>query len=1081
MSKRAREDGPSGGRKKAKGHRSIITNIRMKNFLSFADHELRPGPKLNLILGVNGAGKSTVNNAICIGLGFDSKLLDRFDGVGEFVKRGQKTGFVEIRLSQPGGNDVVIKAVLEKEQKNAKFTIDGKATKRKEVLSFVRSLGINLDNLCHFLPQEKVVQFAALAGKPAEMLREVELAVGPPQMIEDHKQLIDLTQNSSKKLEDFENLKNKLEDLKKQAEDYEQELRRFERIQELEKQIQLAEWKQLLVRMTAAKGRYEARREEWDTCKQETDVLEGKFNEIRDQVDEAKRELDEAKQAKSGDESSLYRVQKELEEMREDLMEREKDSLQAIRKIERLQAEKDNLDEDIRQSEDLVARYEAERDTFVVPPDIEQQIVAAQQTLTQAHRRLGNLQEAEQRAQSQYNHAQRELAEIERQIQQFRSVKDRKIQSLKNSNPELFRAYSYVADHQNMFEAHVYGPIMLEIDVDDPLNAAYVESCVGARMLDGFITQNEHDYKLLHDMMNPKNNRDSPIKKITVFKMGDGRVREPNTSEETWGHLRRNGIQYHLFSKVKAETAVMAVLTQQGGLDRAFAGETQAYDRWQKVLEDQSLIFKQQNGKKAHVLGGGCFTEKGKFSATFSMYGNQTMLPKVEPFKRAQKLVVGDSKQEEKLQARKNELERSLRAAEAELATAKENVAEINPEIAQKRMRLKELKEARDKRKNMETRINQTKRIIADKKKQDPMRARPKYERDRDTANNSLLELAAEMKEKGQKLARLKINVQAHLLREQPLQDKYADLERHRRREGGILTDKKKELNDLAKDVEKLKKEYEQARKKKKDEMPVLNDADREGIQALPNSEEDLQRTVDEFQDELAGMGEQSDRRQDYEDTKAEIVDIQRKIEDDEEEIKDFTNKIKRLKDRWLDGDEEGELYPAPAKGLRNVIALINDEFSNTFAQMGNVGEVKLREAKTESGEDDFANYAIEILVKFRKTQDLQKLDGHVQSGGETSLSTMLFLVSLQQITEAPFRVVDEINQGMDQHYEKAVFDRIVKVSCLPKDTSQTFLITPKLAHGLLDDIVDQLGDDADGMTVHFAVKGVEVAQGGIW
>lgn len=41
---------------------------------------------------------------------------------------------------------------------------------------------------------------------------------------------------------------------------------------------------------------------------------------------------------------------------------------------------------------------------------------------------------------------------------------------------QLFRAYSYVADHQNMFEAHVYGPIMLEIDVDDPLNAVYVST-----------------------------------------------------------------------------------------------------------------------------------------------------------------------------------------------------------------------------------------------------------------------------------------------------------------------------------------------------------------------------------------------------------------------------------------------------------------------------------------------------------------------------------------------------------------------------------------------------------------------------
>lgn len=44
------------------------------------------------------------------------------------------------------------------------------------------------------------------------------------------------------------------------------------------------------------------------------------------------------------------------------------------------------------------------------------------------------------------------------------------------------------------------------------------------------------------------------------------------------------------------------------------------------------------------------------------------------------------------------------------------------------------------------------------------------------------------------------------------------------------------------------------------------------------------------------------------------------------------------------------------------------------------------------------------------------------QSGGEKSVSTIMFLLSLQNITETPLRVVDEINQGMDQTNERKVF-----------------------------------------------------------
>ena len=53
----------------------------------------------------------------------------------------------------------------------------------------------------------------------------------------------------------------------------------------------------------------------------------------------------------------------------------------------------------------------------------------------------------------------------------------------------------------------------------------------------------------------------------------------------------------------------------------------------------------------------------------------------------------------------------------------------------------------------------------------------------------------------------------------------------------------------------------------------------------------------------------------------------------------------------------------------------------------------------------------MQIRVKFRSEDSLHVLDARHQSGGERSVSTMLYLMSLQDITNCPFRVVDEINQ----------------------------------------------------------------------
>ena len=56
----------------------------------------------------------------------------------------------------------------------------------------------------------------------------------------------------------------------------------------------------------------------------------------------------------------------------------------------------------------------------------------------------------------------------------------------------------------------------------------------------------------------------------------------------------------------------------------------------------------------------------------------------------------------------------------------------------------------------------------------------------------------------------------------------------------------------------------------------------------------------------------------------------------------------------------------------------------------------------------------------------------------------MLFLLSMPP-AHTPFRLVDEINQGMDQQNERNVLDVLGQVVSSEEDCCQFFVITPKL------------------------------------
>ncbi|KAL1117162.1 hypothetical protein AAG570_004489 [Ranatra chinensis] len=165
-----------------------------------------------------------------------------------------------------------------------------------------------------------------------------------------------------------------------------------------------------------------------------------------------------------------------------------------------------------------------------------------------------------------------------------------------------------------------------------------------------------------------------------------------------------------------------------------------------------------------------------------------------------------------------------------------------------------------------------------------------------------------------------------------------------------------------------------------------------------------------------------------YENYKVEVEKLSKELEGCKNRCVVLEDEIADIKGKW---------YPK----LVNLIEIINNKFSEFFQTMRCVGVVELDKGTKE---EEFENYGLSIKVKFRDEQKLQQLDSCVQSGGERALTTAVFMLSLQGITNVPFRCVDEINQGMDEFNERRVYELLTN-SVSQLDTAQYFLLTPKV------------------------------------
>ena len=273
----------------------------------------------------------------------------------------------------------------------------------------------------------------------------------------------------------------------------------------------------------------------------------------------------------------------------------------------------------------------------------------------------------------------------------------------------------------------------------------------------------------------------------------------------------------------------------------------------------------------------------------------------------------------------------------------------------------------------------------------------------------------------------------------------------------------KKKFDEAKRQFSDKKKQYKSIQAKAANEAPLVDEDGNE----LPLKEklttdyahidtvEHAQAALEEAETKLNDIHSDPNVVRLYEEKKKELEETKENLDDLTFRKDNKMTELKRMQEPW-------------EESLKKIIDKIDKRFGRYMSELGCQGEVDLRKGKpgdeNENQIPNFGDYAIEIKVSFRDGVKPSVLSSRVQSGGERSVSTIMYLMAMQDMMVAPFRCVDEINQGLDDRNERLVFKRIVENSTKPPGDNgptdhhgQYWLITPKLLPNLTDMEVEAL------------------------
>ncbi len=647
---------------------------------------------------------------------------------------------------------------------------------------------------------------------------------------------------------------------------------------------------------------------------------------------------------------------------------------------------------------------------------------------------------------------QERLANLDTQSGQ----QEHKLQQLSRDS---YQAWKWIQEHEDQFEHKVYGPPLVECSLKDPKYANAIESLFQENDFKAFTAQSRNDFYTLQRVLN----REMKLQDVSLRVCSNSSM-DQYPAPLSDAELRDCGMEGWAIDFLNGPDVVLAMLCGEKSLHATAITLLDISQEQFNRLENSNV--------RSWVVNGTLFQAVRR--REYGAAGNSTRTRALREARIWTNRPVDP--------AAKDRLQQRIRETELEIATIKEemvNLTERRRELATENKTIVEETETLRTEKEAKQRALTIFKALPTKLAQEEQK---------------LVTIDEHMEGVRGRLDSIQKDRDKVLIEKVETTIKYAEAVAEFRKTHDALLELEMQHMEAKSDFETLKarNEHVQATLKAKqdEEKAAVEESTRESAKAkefiihvkkLAAEAEELAEAGDTlWKDYLSEYGKKSgdELEAEIESEKARLDLTHEGNSNILQEFEDRQKRIDRLRqglEKFMQQKEEVQSAIEEVRGkwepeLDALVAKISDAFSDSFARIGCAGQVAVYKASSSDHEDnnadqpagsdglDFANWAIHISVKFRDSEPLSLLDSHRQSGGERAVSTIFYLMALQSLSRAPFRVVDEINQGMDPRNERMVHGRMVDIACGGEDEggsgeegpgSQYFLITPKLLSGL--------------------------------
>ena len=396
----------------------------------------------------------------------------------------------------------MIRCNIKRENNKSTFSIDGKPSSKKGVIDLCKSLTIQIDNLCQFLPQDKVVEFAGMT--PVQLLQSTQRAVAPQEMVDMHEELKDfrgkqkaLQARNQGDLDALENLEGRQ---RRQADDV-QRMRDREVIQQRVKYLEatrpFARYRQARKQHTEAKARRKEADQELRTLTAEVEPTLRAVNAKQAYQNQIELAVNERKKMVQGAERAADGIDQQLRALHE-----RKGELEAEVEAEKAGGKKTRSE--VARLDGNIARLKKQIETQPSDLDVSgynERIRRLQRSVDDSTQRIRDLQEHQKEITYQGREKTERVRQNESDLAKLESQAGQQENKLAQVSRDTARAWDWIKQHQDEFEKQVFGPPVVECSVTDLKYVDQIETLFQRNHLLTITCQTKNDFKKLGDIV----------------------------------------------------------------------------------------------------------------------------------------------------------------------------------------------------------------------------------------------------------------------------------------------------------------------------------------------------------------------------------------------------------------------------------------------------------------------------------------------------------------------------------------------------------------------------------------------------